>query len=125
MTASTPRELQIQFLEFFLAKNIDGLLSLYEDTGVFLSQTGEAAVGPEGIREALGGLLAAADKFDLIPAFAVEAGGVALMNSNWSLEGTDPAGNPLSLGGTTVEVARRQADGSWLYTIDSPFGVAA
>ncbi|MCZ0991727.1 YybH family protein [Streptomyces diastatochromogenes] len=125
MTASTPQELQSRFLELFLAKDLEGLLSLYEDSAVFVSQSGETAVGTAGIREALGGLLSVAQKFDLTPAFAVEANGVALMHGHWSLEGSDPAGNPLSLSGTTVEVARRQTDGSWLYSVDSPFGIPA
>lgn len=125
MTASTPQELQTRFLELFLNKDIDGLLSLYEDTAVFVLQGGESAAGTAGIREALTGLLSVAQKFDLVSSFAVEVDGVALMHGNWSLEGVDPAGNPLSLGGTTIEVARRQADGSWLYSVDSPFGVIA
>lgn len=119
-----PRELQSRFLEVFLAKDLDGLLSLYEDTAVFVSQGGENAVGTSGVREALAGLLGVAQTFSLTPTFAVEADGVALMHSDWSLEGRDPAGNPLSLSGTTVEVARRQKDGSWLYAVDSPFGAA-
>ncbi|HKR48809.1 MAG TPA: nuclear transport factor 2 family protein [Pseudonocardiaceae bacterium] len=125
MTASTPQELQTRFLELFLNNDLDGLLSLYEDTAVFVLQGGESAVGTAGIREALSGLLGIAQKFDLVPSFAVEVDGVALMHGNWSLEGVDPAGNPLSMGGTTIEVARRQVDGSWLYSVDSPFGVIA
>lgn len=123
MSTSTPRDLQSRFLELFLAKDLDGLLSLYEDTAVFVSQHGESAVGTAGVRESLAGLLGIAKTFALTPTFAVEADGVALMHSAWSLEGSDPAGNPLSLSGTTVEVARRQADGSWLYAVDSPFGI--
>lgn len=34
MTASTPRELQERFDECFLADDLDGLLSLYEDAAV-------------------------------------------------------------------------------------------
>ena len=123
MTASTPRELQNRFLELFLNKDLDGLLSLYESSAVFVSQSGESAVGTAGVREALSGLLSVAQKFDYKPSFDVEADGVALMHGQWSLEGVDPAGNPLSLSGTTVEVARRQADGSWLYSVDSPFDI--
>jgi ketosteroid isomerase-like protein len=33
-----------------------------------------------------------------------------------------PDGSPADLGATTAEVARRQADGSWLYVIDNAWG---
>ncbi|HKS43646.1 MAG TPA: nuclear transport factor 2 family protein [Amycolatopsis sp.] len=124
MTVSTPRELQERFAEYFLADDLDGLLSLYEDAAVFVAQSGDSGSGAVALREALGGFLGIPrTSFKLTPTFAVEADGVALMHADWSLEGTDPEGKPLSLGGATVEVARRQADGSWRYAVDSPFGI--
>ena len=124
MIASTPRGLQEQFVNYFLADDLEGLLSLYEDTAAFVAQSGDSVSGPDGLREALGGFLGIPrTSFKLTPTFAVEADGVALMHADWSLEGTDPEGKPLSLGGSTVEVARRQADGSWRYAVDSPFGI--
>ncbi|HET7755343.1 MAG TPA: hypothetical protein VFK85_15650 [Anaeromyxobacteraceae bacterium] len=41
----------------------------------------------------------------------------------WTLEGTGEGGKPVRLEGRSVEVARRQPDGSWLYVMDAPFGV--
>ena len=124
MSVSNPRELQEQFVKYFLADDLEGLLSLYEDTAAFVAQSGESAKGTAGVREALAGFLGIPrTSFKLTPTFAVEADDVALMHAEWSLEGTDPKGKPLSLGGTTVEVARRQADGSWRYAVDSPFGI--
>ena len=48
------------------------------------------------------------------------AGDLALMHTPWTMtmpDGSSPAG-------TTAEVARRQADGSWKYVIDNPDGSA-
>ncbi|WP_329407854.1 DUF4440 domain-containing protein [Nocardia vinacea] len=126
MTTSTPLELQERFRECFLASDIDGLLSLYESSAVFMTSTGEAITGSAGLRAVLAGFVEIPrTSFTFTPTFAVETDGVALMQADWSLVGTDPAGEPLKLGGVTIEVARRQADGNWRYAVDSPFGVMA
>ena len=124
MPTSTPRALQETFLERFGAHDIEGLMALYEPHAVFVTLTGESAIGLDAIREQLTGLLAAASKsFILKPTAAFEVDGVALMHSNWALEGAAPDGSGLSLSGTTVEVARRGVDGEWRYAVDSPIGI--
>ena len=124
MSTSTPRALQETFLERFSAKDIEGLLALYEPNAVFVDLSGQRAVGLDAIREQLTGLLAAAsESFVLNPTAAFEVDGVALMHSDWALEGTAPDGSALSLSGTTVEVARRGVDGEWRYAVDSPIGI--
>ncbi len=47
----------------------------------------------------------------------------ALLVSDWTLAGNGPDGTAVNLGGTTTDVVRRQADGTWRYAIDSPLGV--
>ncbi|MFI6366299.1 YybH family protein [Nocardia sp. NPDC050630] len=124
MTTSTPRELQQKFLEHFLASDLEGLLSLYEVSAAFVTQTGETLMGSEDVRASLAGFVGIPrTSFTYTPTFAAETDGVVLMHADWSLEGTDPDGKPLMLGGTTIEVARRQAGGTWRYAVDSPFGI--
>ena len=41
----------------------------------------------------------------------VTVGDLAYLSNTWSLSGTGPDGTPVTLGATTAEVARRQADG--------------
>ena len=40
------------------------------------------------------------------------------------MEGNGPDGKPISLAGTGADVVQKRADGTWLYAIDNPFGVA-
>jgi ketosteroid isomerase-like protein len=47
-------------------------------------------------------------------------GDLALTQSKWRLD--IAGGDPVE--GTTAEVVRRQADGSWKYILDNPFGGA-
>jgi ketosteroid isomerase-like protein len=53
----------------------------------------------------------------------LQVGDLAYLSNRWSLAGaTMPDGSPAELGAVTAEVARRQADGSWLYVIDNAWG---
>jgi ketosteroid isomerase-like protein len=53
---------------------------------------------------------------------AIRSGDLALLHCRWALSGTGPDGSPLNLSGTTADVVRRQADGTWLFAIDNPWG---
>jgi ketosteroid isomerase-like protein len=52
----------------------------------------------------------------------VAGGDIALSMDTWTLTGTGPDGQPVSMEGTAVEVLRQQSDGRWLYVIDNPWG---
>jgi ketosteroid isomerase-like protein len=55
---------------------------------------------------------------------ALEAGDLALVFSRWTLRGRGPNGTPLEPAGQTSGVVRRQAEGTWVSAIDTPFGGA-
>jgi ketosteroid isomerase-like protein len=59
----------------------------------------------------------------LTPRKVLQAGDVALVVSDWTFSGKGPDGI-LSVSGTSTDVMRRQADGTWRYLIDNPDGVA-
>lgn len=98
--------------EFFLARanagDVDGLVALYEPDAV-LAVPGGTAVGHAEIRGFYASLLAGR------PSFTSAGQRPPLRNGDLALTSTR-----LSGGGTTVEVARRQADGTWLWAIDQP-----
>jgi ketosteroid isomerase-like protein len=61
-------------------------------------------------------------KLDLTVTRVLEAGGLALVAGHWSFTGTAPDGKPLTLTGHNADVLRRQADGTWRFVIDNPWG---
>jgi ketosteroid isomerase-like protein len=64
--------------------------------------------------------------FNIEQTDVVSGGDVAVVYSTWTLKGgSDPDGNAIELAGQTTDVVRRQADGTWLFAIDSPWGVQA
>ena len=52
----------------------------------------------------------------------LETGGLALVAGDWSFTGTGPDGTPVTLTGHNADVLRHQADGSWRFVIDNPWG---
>ncbi len=60
----------------------------------------------------------------LVKQEALIAGDIATNYAKWTLTGTGPDGEPVSMEGTAVDVIRRQPDGTWEFTIDSPWGTA-
>lgn len=115
--AVTPEELAVLFVERLRARDLDGLVALYEAGAVLGRPSGEPAVGHEAIRAELQELIGSGVAVELARRSVVHANGLALMSHSVTLTGPD--------GSTTVvdstEVARRRPDGRWLYVFDDPF----
>lgn len=105
--ALRPEDLDRLFLERANAGDVDGVVDLYEPHAVLVFPPGRPAVGTQAIREVYTDLLAGR------PNFASEIR-PAIRNGDIALTSTVRAGN------ATVEVARRQPDGTWLWLIDQP-----
>lgn len=123
MTARTPEELDSLFAGFLNAGNLDDLAALYEAQATLTPSPGKTVVGLPAIREALAGFLAAKPRMSISARVVAQTGDVALVTSKWQLAMTGPEGEPAQMSGQSVEVARRQADGSWRFVIDEPFGL--
>jgi ketosteroid isomerase-like protein len=122
MSGSTPETMHEHFMQAFNSGGLDGLMELYEPGIVFTAQPGQAVEGTEQVRGVLQGMMALGGPIDLRPVEILKSDDLALVISHWTLEGTGPDGNPLSLASNTVEVIRRGDDGSWRYVIDNPWG---
>lgn len=91
------------------AGDADGLAALYEADAVLVAAEGKVVRGTEAIRDFYARLLAGGPTFqqgNQRP--AVRHDDIALTSSR------------LVNGTVTAEVARRQADGTWLWIIDQP-----
>lgn len=122
MVPRSPQEAHTLWADRLTAGDLDGLVRLYEPDAVLVPQPGTTVTGHAAIREALSGLLALKPDFHLDFQSALEAGGLALLYSRWTLNGTAADGSALTLTSQTSDVVRRQEDGSWLFVIDNPFG---
>ena len=122
MPAMNPTELDQQFSEALNSGDLEALIALYEPNASFTPEPGEEVHGGEAIREALTGFLAMKPNLTLENKTLAQTNDIALCTANWHLTGTGPEG-PIDMSGQSVEVARKQADGSWLFIIDNPLGL--
>ena len=97
-------------------------MTLYEPDAAFAAQPGNLAHGLHGVRESLAAFIAMKGTLDLDVTRVLEAGGLALVAGKWSFRGTTPDGKAVTLAGHNADVLRRQADGSWRFVIDNPWG---
>jgi len=118
MIAREPQELPQLFARHATAGDLSPLLDLYEPQAAFVRPDGTTALGHDAVRAYLRDLLTVSPKIVACAARLVTAGDLAMICSGWEMSfgGDDAPG----VDGSSTEVARRQADGSWRYVIDDP-----
>jgi ketosteroid isomerase-like protein len=107
--AAQPEDLGRFFIERANAGDVEGLVALYEPGAVLAFPAGRLTAGHEEIRRVYAELLVGR------PSFSSAGQSPAIRNGDLALTSTRLPG-----GGATVEVARRQPDGSWRWVIDQP-----
>ena len=122
MSGATPEQLLKSIVDGINTGDIEALMTLYEPDAAFAPQAGSLAHGPAGVRDSIGAFLAMKGTLDLKVTRVLEAGGLALVVGVWSFAGTGSDGKPVTLTGRNADVLRRQADGSWRFVIDNPWG---
>jgi uncharacterized protein (TIGR02246 family) len=122
----TPEEVLLLLARALTAGDLQSAVALYEPEATFVAQPGTVVTGTEAIREALSGFVALKPTFDLKVRKVFRSGGddIALAFSEWTLAGTGPDGETMSMSGQGSDVVRQQPDGSWLFVIDNPYGHA-
>ena len=118
----TPEQVLESIVHGINAGNLDALMPLYEADAAFATRPGSLSHGVRGVREALAGFIAMNGTLDLKVTGVLEASDLALVTGAWSFSGTGPDGEPVKLAAQSADVLRRQADGSWRFVIDNPWG---
>jgi ketosteroid isomerase-like protein len=119
---ATPEQVLEAVVEGINTANYELLMSLYEPGAAFATRPGTLVHGLGDICQALDGFIALNGKLDLEVTRVLEVGDLALVAGEWSFSGTGPDGEPVKLAAKNADVLRRQADGSWRFVIDNPWG---
>jgi ketosteroid isomerase-like protein len=122
MRTPTPFEATTQFAQAMNRGDIETALGLYEPSASLVVKPGVVVTGTPALREALKEFAALKPVLTSEGQQIVEAGDVALSCVQWTLRGTDPAGNPVRMSGRSADIIRRQTDGNWLIALDNPWG---
>jgi ketosteroid isomerase-like protein len=121
----TPEEVLNSVVEGINTGNLDSLMMLYETDACFASQPGQLAKSPETIRQSLRGFTDMKNgKFDLEVKRVLQTSDLALVISEWSFTGTGLDGKLVNIAAkkSTEVLRRQQADGTWRFVIDNPWG---
>jgi len=107
--ARGPDDLPRLIVERLNTADVEGIVALYEPDAILMGSNGESIRGKAAIRTFYSQLVSARPQFQPgVKRCSVQHGDTALTSS------------VLANGTVTVEVARLQADGTWLWIIDNP-----
>jgi uncharacterized protein (TIGR02246 family) len=121
--ATRPADVITLFAAALHDGRLDDAVALYEPDAVFIPQPGaEPLTGTDAIREALARFTALRPTLTPDIRKVVTADDIATVIHAWQLDGTAPDGSSLRLTGTSADVVRRRADGTWRLLIDDPWG---
>ena len=122
LKSNTPEELLNLQVKEFNKGNMDLLITLYEDDACFACKSGQVVKGLESIRRDIQGIIEMGGKLEAKIKKVLEASNLALIITEWSINGTEPGGKPINLTGRGTVVLRQQSDGTWLIVIENPWG---
>ncbi|WP_458718726.1 YybH family protein [Candidatus Nitrosocosmicus sp. R] len=120
--ATTPEEVLNSVVIGINTGNLESLMTLYETDACFATQPGQLAKNPASISQSLRGFIDLKGKLELKVKRVLQASDLALVTTEWSFNGTGPDGNPVNISAKSADVLRQQADGTWRFVIDNPWG---
>jgi uncharacterized protein (TIGR02246 family) len=122
-TARSPEECDHLLGEFLAAGDLDAIVELYEAGACFVTETREVRNGRDAIRQAFGDLAAAKPRLHSTIVRTLRNGdNLAVLYNDWTMTIAGPDGKPIEMTGKAIETVCRQADGSWRFAVDDPFG---
>lgn len=122
MSTATPEQVLESIVTGINSGDLESLMALYERDAAFAAEPGTLAPGASGIRQSLDGFISMDGTLDLEVTRVLEVDDLALVIGVWSFDGTGPDGAPVRLEAKNADVLRRQADGTWRFVIDNPWG---
>jgi ketosteroid isomerase-like protein len=89
----TPKELLSSYVEKFNPRNVSSLMNMYEPDACFVQPT-QVVTGIEDIRQNLQSFIDMNGKLETKVTGVIQTSNLALVNIEWSFNGTGPDGNP-------------------------------
>ena len=124
MPAQKPEECDLLLLKALEQGDLDAAVAMYEPNATFVVSADQVVTGQAAIREVMQGFIAAKATFNVEAVTAIPSadGSVAVTRVKGSSTSPGPDGQPVTTPLLSVEVVRKQPDGTWLFIIDDPSG---
>jgi uncharacterized protein (TIGR02246 family) len=129
MTPSGPLDTINNLTEAINRGDLEAMLKFFEPNAVLVvqalaGQPAQIARGAVAIREAYAGFVSLKPTLRREVQQIVEADGIALHSSKWTLTATSPEGKKVERTGVSTDVLRKRSDGLWLILIYNPYGTS-
>jgi uncharacterized protein (TIGR02246 family) len=123
-TAHHPEECNRMLLAALESGDIETSVDLYEPSAVLFKKSGQTMTGHEEIRKNNAFLIALKPQFNIefIKTTFSGDGNLATNRMKAGMSGTSADGKKIEGQIHTLEVLRKQEDGSWRYIIDDTYG---
>ena len=108
----TPEDLLNSQVEEFNKGNISFLMTLYEKDACFASNSGQVVKALESIHRTLQGFIDIGSKLEARVKRVLQANDLALLITEWSINGTASDDKPINPTGRGTVVLRHQSDGT-------------
>jgi ketosteroid isomerase-like protein len=119
----TPEEFLNLQVEEFNRGNINFLMTLYGSDACFASSPGQFVKDMESIRETLQSFIDKGVKLKAKAKGVLQSSDLALLITEWSINGNEPNGKPINISGNGTVVLRQQhPDDTWCIVIENPWG---
>lgn len=124
MPAYKPEECDLLLFEVIETGDLDAALDLYEPEATFVISPDQVVTGHAAIREVLQGMISMGSigKLDAVTSVLSADGTTAFTRAKGSSTGPGPDGKPATTHFHSIEVVRKQPDGTWRIVIDDPSG---
>ena len=120
MAAHEPGDVHTQFFDAFNTRDVETLASLYEDGALLVMPGGGTLAGIDTIRKALEMGVASGRTFRHESQVVHQSGDIAVLDCKSTVIDTAADGTVSEHEGNSIEIVRRQADGTWRFVIDVP-----
>ena len=123
MPAHQPEECDRLLMQAVEDGDLNAAVDLYEPDATFVVSPDHVVIGQDGIREVLKGMAATSTgHVDEVTVVQSADGSIAVTRTKGSVTTPGPDGEPVTIPFHSVEVVRKQPDGTWRFVIDDPGG---
>ena len=124
MPANRPEECDLLLFEVIGTGDLDAAVALYEPDATFVVTPDQVVTGHAAIREVLRGMMSAGASGEIDAVTVVQSADatVAFTRARGRSTAPGPDGKPMTVEFHSLEVVRKQPDGTWRIAIDDPSG---